>query len=385
MWIVCFLALGLQAMAVTPEQVLATAWLDKSYVSQETLRSVDSGNPLRNVEGFTSVEKEDNKEQRELGLKLQFRSWAEWKLARGSGFPSRILKEAALAWALHERYVILASLAMADQKREVLQRSMMLAERFLKVQALSLKAGRSSSKSVLAAQKDLYGLKRLEAELNEERALAEEKIRQWVAAAEGVRLEGFDLISVVEISRALEDSGSLSTSLSRRLSEVEYEDISRELEILRARENQWVKGLDLSQSRKGDEIGYKVELSIQLPGLGADDLSRQKQNELILKRALKQKELDASKGQFLSLRRKLQNLLGLYVSSQKNRFKEGRGGADTLLEIEEKLLRDQYEMELLIQQQEILTLYLQYLFESGKLVSEPTKNHLSQSGKVVRL
>ncbi|AFY00486.1 hypothetical protein [Bdellovibrio bacteriovorus] len=377
---------GLSSFAVTPEQVLKTAWSDTAYTSQEEMRPTDSRNPLRNVEGFVSAEKEDDKNEYEVGLKFQFRSWPEWKLGPNSEPRKKVLKEASLAWALHERYLNLISYEISQQKMAVLNSSMKLSEGYLKAQSLSLRAGRTSTKSFLGAQGDIYKLKRLESVIAQENKLAVKKLKSWVPQWGESPLEGFDLISVQEVLDSLGSQPAPEASLTARISETEFKDISRELEILRGREDQWVKGLDVSQTRKEDEVGYKVELTLQLPHLGSDDLSRQKQNELILKKALKQKEAEDSKDRLLSLKNQIQSLAGLYkMTSQGLKESQKVKAQDTLSVLEGRLLQEQTELDLLSQQQEILTLFVEYLLESERLAAEPAKNHLSKTQKVVAL
>ncbi|WP_413582304.1 hypothetical protein [Bdellovibrio sp. HCB288] len=377
---------GISSFAVTPEQVLKTAWSDSAFVSQEEMRTTDTRNPLRNVEGFASVETEDKKNEYELGVKFQFRSWPEWKLGSTPEAGRKVLKDASLAWALHERYLNLVSYEISHKKMAVLENSLKLSEGYLKAQSLSLRAGRASTKSFLGAQGDIYKLKRLENVITQEKKVATKKIKSWVPSWSDESLTGFDLLSVQEVVDSVGSIPQPDTSLSARISQTEFNDYSRELEILRGREDQWIKGMDISQTRKEDEIGYKVELTVQLPHLGSDDLSRQKQNELILKKALKQKEVDDSKDRLLSLKNQILNLAGLYKMSSAGLKESGKvKGADTLSALENKLMQEQGELDLLSQQQEILTLFVDYLLESERLAAEPEKNHLSKSLKVVKL
>ncbi|UXR64679.1 hypothetical protein EZJ49_00220 [Bdellovibrio bacteriovorus] len=386
LWVLWLSLFSTSSQALTAEQVLKTAWQDETVLSQEQMRSTDSRNPLRNVEAFASVEKEDQKREYEVGLKFQFRSWPEWKLGAGAESQTRIVKEASLAWALHERYVHLVSLEITRQKKEALERILKLSESYRKAQGLSLRAGRSTSKSFLGAQADIYKLKRLESVVIQEHQTVVQKIRQWAPDWKDENLTSFDLLAVEDVLEAVSAQKVHERSLSARLLQAEYKDLGKELEILRARENQWIKGMDVSQSRKDEEVGYKVELSIQLPGLGSDDLSRQKQNELVLKRALKLKEATGSQDRLQSLRNQIQNLGSLYkmsrsglVLSQKSR------SADTLTELENRMSSEQAQLDLLSQQQEILLLYVEYLLENERLTEEPTRNFLSRTLKTVSL
>nr|BFD58585.1 hypothetical protein CKG001_06920 [Bdellovibrio sp. CKG001] len=386
LWVLCLSFYSTPSLALTAEQVLKTAWQDETVLSQEKMRSTDSSNPLRNVEAFASVESEDQNREYEVGLKFQFRSWPEWKLGAGADSQTKIVKEASLAWALHERYVHLISFEIARQKRIALDKVLKLSENYLKAQGLSLRAGRSTSKSFLSAQADIYKLKRLENVLAQEHQAVVQKIRQWAPDWKEDSLADFDLLTVEDVLEAVNSQKVHNSSLTARLLRAEYKDLGKELEILRARENQWIKGVGVSQSRKDEEIGYKVELSIQLPGLGADDLSRQKQNELVLKRALKLKEASGSQDRLQSLRNQIQNLGSLYkmlksglVLSQKSR------SVDTLTEIENRMSSEQVQLELLSQQQEILVLYVEYLLENERLTEEPTRNFLSRTLKTVSL
>ncbi|WP_347356997.1 hypothetical protein [Bdellovibrio sp.] len=386
LWLLWHLFFSLQSQALTAEQVLKTAWQDETVLSQEQMRSTDSQNPLRNVEAFASVEREDRKREYEVGLKFQFRSWPEWKLGSSAETQKQIVKEASLAWALHERYVHLISFEITRQKKEALQKVLKLSDSYLKAQGLSLRAGRSTSKSFLGAQSDIYKLKRLESVVEQEHLAVVQKIKQWAPDWNEGIIADFDMVAVDDILDAVSSQKIHESSLSARLLQAEYKDLGKELEILRARENQWIKGMDVSQSHKDEEIGYKVELSIQLPGLGADDLSRQKQNELVLKRALKLKEVTGSQDRLQSLRNHIQNLGSLYkmskagfVMSQKSR------GADTLTELENRMSSEQAQLDLLSQQQEILVLYVEYLLENERLSAEPTRNFLSRTLKTVSL
>ncbi|WP_413585011.1 hypothetical protein [Bdellovibrio sp. HCB274] len=377
---------GLSSFAMTPEQVLKTAWSDSAFTSQDELRSTNTTNPLRNVEAFASTEKEDNKNEYEVGLKFQFRSWPEWKIGEAPEASRKVLKDASLAWALHERYLNLVSYEISRQKMAILTSSLKLSEGYVKAQSLSLRAGRSSTKSFLGAQGDIYKLKRLENVVTQENRTAAKRIKSWVPTWTDDSIDGFDLLSVQEVADSVGSIPLPQTSLSARFSQTEFNDYSRELEILRGREYQWIKGVNVSQSHKDEEIGYKVELTIQLPGLGSDDLSRQKQNELILKKALKQKEVDDSKDSLLSLKNQIINLVGLYKMSSAGLKESGKvKETDTLSSLENRLLQQQGEMDLLSQQQEILTLFVEYLLQSERLATEPTKNHLSKSLKVVTL
>lgn len=381
-----FFSLGLNSHAVTAEQVLKTAWSDSAYTAQEEMRPTDSRNPLRNVEGFASVEKEDDKREYEVGLKLQFRSWTEWKFGSSTDSNRQVLQDASLAWALHERYLNIVSYEISRLKLEVLSRSLALSEGYLKAQSLSLRAGRTTTKSFLGAQSDIYKLKRLEGVIVQENKAAIKKIKSWMPDWSGDSLDGFELLNVPDVLESLNTQAAPESSLTSRISESELNAISRELEILRGRENQWVKGMDLSQTHKDDEIGYKLELTIQLPQLGSDDLSRQKQNELILKKALKKKEYEDSKDRLLSLKNQIQNLAGLYkLSSSGLKESQKVRVQDTLAVLENRILQEQASLDLLSQQQEILTLFIEYLLESERLAKDPAKNHLSRKQKVVSL
>lgn len=381
MWGALILLMGFSANALTAEQVLKTAQDDSAYVL-EGFRDLNSANPLRNVEGFASVERDNGKSEVEVGLKLQFRSWPEWRLRKDVHSEQSHLKRASLAWALRERYATLIVHVINQEKIRILKDALRLSEDYLKGQALSLRAGLSTPKSLLDAQNDLYKMRRLENVLNQENSQAVQRIKRWVPGWGEGEIETFELISVQDIQELLTESVSVDASFTSKISDIEKSQLSRELEILRARENQWIKGLELSQVQKKDETGYKVEVSLQLPGLGSDDLSRQKQNELIVKRVLKEKERDEGLGRAAFLKTQLVNLIGLYKLSQttlEGSLKaRGRGPLSVL---ENQMIQAQNRLELLGQQQEILTLFVDYLLESELLTENPQINQLRRKEK----
>lgn len=376
------LTMVVPAFSFSPEQVLKTAWTDKTYSSQQELRPVNTRNPLRNVEAFTALETEDGKQEYELGLKFQLRSWAEWRWKGTAESSGSVLKEIALSGALYERYLSLITYEISRRKLEALAKSMALAESYLKAQGLSVKAGRSTAKDLMAAQTDLMKLKRQEALVVEEHSRSKAKLSQWVPEGEP---EMVDLVTLSEIEESLKEASGSAPSLSGRMVKVELFDINRELEILKARENQWVKEIEVAQGRKESESSYKFKLGFQLPGLGADDLSRQKQNELVLKRALKQKEIDDVGQRQILLKGKIQTLIRLYRLSEKGAPRELRRRADVLQSLEERMMQDQHTVDLLTQQQEILTLYVEYLLESERLLVEPARNYITKGQKMVSL
>lgn len=369
------------ALAMTPEQVLQTAWSEGTYTSQDQLRPTDSRNPIRNVEAFVA-EKMDGKTETEVGVKLQFRSWPEWKMGRDAKGQQKILKESALAWALYDRYVALLNYEMNRQKIKAMEESLKTTERYLKAQTLSLKAGKSSAKAYLSAKETVFKMKRQQGVAEQQMDLAKNKIKVWSPDWAGDSVKEFDLITVDDIQRFLSASSPKEQSLSNKLAVEEFKELEHEYTIVRGRERQWIKGLELSQKQEKDENKFKIELSIQIPGLGSDDLLRQKQNELILKKALKQKEISDAKDRLIVLKNQILNLVGLYKFEEAEfRLTTKSHSLDSLSNSETRIASEQEQIGLLNQQQEITMLYLEYLLESEELLSKPDINYLSHQTK----
>ncbi|KHD89260.1 MAG: hypothetical protein OM95_04885 [Bdellovibrio sp. ArHS] len=368
--------------AVTPEQVLKTAWNDKTYLSFEEIQATDSKNPLRSVEGFVSSEEEERDTESKIGLKFQFKSWPEWKTGRPKGTEQKLLRSASLGWALKNRYNTLLIYELNRQKTAKLSQMIQLSERHVQAQTLSLRAGRSTSKSYISARAELVKLKRSLSVLQQERQMLETRIQVWVPSWQEGSLETLNLVSVEDVEQNLKASVVKGDSLTKKIANEEIEQLTQELTIVKGRENQWFKGVDVSQNRKKNDISYEIEVTLQLPFLFSDDLSKQKQNELILKRALKQRDVEETGNRLETLRVQILNLIEIYKDTQKLSRIQG-GGLDPLANIERKLAEEQEALDLLNQQQEILSLYLEYLLESEILNNRPEKNYLDKSLKAL--
>ncbi|MEK2646687.1 hypothetical protein [Bdellovibrio sp. BCCA] len=370
------------AVAVTAEQVLKTAWTDKTYLSYDEIQATDSKNPLRNVEGFVGHE-QNGTEATEIGVKFQLKSWPEWTRGRGKTEEQKLLKNTSLGWALQTRYNALLLFELTQQKLKCVEDAVSLSERYVKAQSLSLRAGRGTSKAFLSAKSDLYRFQRVQSTLTQERDLLLRRILNWVPDAKEKKVESMDLIQVEDISTALQEHFHDGDSLSKKIIHEEIEQMGQELAIVKGREQQWVKALELSQKKKKDaDAQYEVELVIQIPILGSDVLAKQKQNELILKRALKQKELEESGDQLQNLRTQILNLIEIYRSAKKME-RITVGTLDSLTNMDRKIAQRQEQLDLLNQQQEITMLYLNYLLESETLTKNPDKNYIDKKQKEI--
>lgn len=364
------------SFAYTSEQVLKTAWSDRTYLSYDEIQSTGSRNPLRNVEGVLSQEQNGTAEV-EVGLKFQFKSWPEWTGKKSLGSEQKLLKETSLGWALRSRYNALLLVELNSQKLKCVEEALRLSDLYIQAQSLSLRAGRGTSKAFLAAKSDLYKLQRTRNALHQEKEILEKRVSSWVPEVKDRNLVGLELVQVDDISQILQGHYPNGDSLSKKIVHEEIEQMGQELEIVKGREKQWFKAFEISQARKDDETRYKLELTVQIPGIGSDDLAKQKQNELILKRALKQRDLEESGDQLQSLKMQILNLVDIYRKAKKME-KISVGTLDSLANIERKITQQQEQLDLLNQQQEITSLYLDYLLESEILLKAPDKNYLDK-------
>lgn len=371
------------SFATTPEQVLKTAWEDRTYLSYDEIQKTDSKNPFRNVEAFVSREKNGTAET-EVGLKLQLKSWPEWTMGRAIGSEQKLLKDSSLGWALKNRYSVLLLFELNRQKQEYIKEALQLSEKFVQAQNLAMQAGKSTSKTYLSAKADLYKFQRTQAALEQEHEVLKTRLQAWVPSFSGNRVENFQLLSVDDIAQALKEHATDSGSLSKKIAKEEIAQMTQELQIVRGRERQWVKSLELSQSQKekDDERSYEVQITFQLPFLSSDDMAKQKQNELILKRALKQRDLEETVDQLQMLKVQILNLIDLYRTSRKIAATK-TPTLDPLARMERKILYQQEMFDLLNQQQEITALYLDFLLESETLTAKPDKNYLDPSQKAL--
>lgn len=376
-----FLILVSRAYAISQEQVLKTAWTDKAYLSYDEIQSTDSRNPLRTVEGIISHEK-DTFTDTEVGLKFNFKSWPEWKTGTPKDIEQNLLKQSSLGWALKNRYNTLLFFELNRRKLETVSEAIRLSEQYLKAQALALRSGRVTAKSFLSTKTDLYKFNRLQVTLCQERDLLEKRIKLWVPEWKEGALQPMNLIGIQDISESLGTQVLGTESLSKKINKQEINQMGQELEIIKGRENQWMKGLEITQIKRKEEERYKIELTLQFPFFGSDDLAKQKQNDLILRRALKQRSLEEAGDQLQILKLQILNLIEIYKSAQRiGNIKVH--ALDPLLNIERQIIEQQEKLDMINQQQEITSLYLDYLLESEALTKNPEKNYLDRDLKVI--
>jgi len=371
------------AQAITSEQVLKTAWTDKTYRVHENIQATDSKNPFRSVDGTYSQETID-KSETQIGLKFNLKSYPEWQSGRSRSEQSQVLKESALAWALRDRYGLIVNTVLTEKKIQLLNEFIQVSERHLKAQSLSLKAVGTNSKNYLEAKDDLMRLTRAKALLTEEKEILKNKLQRWVPDEKNLALDNADLIEVVEIVNILQTQSIPTDSLTGRLAKEELLQLDQELKILKGREDQWLKSLEVAQVNKKNEKLYEMSITIQLPPLGSDDWARQRQNELILKTALRQRDLENNSDRMQMLRFQILNSAELYKNIKSTSVAAGKGrSADPMVNIQGKILGYKEQLDLLNQKQVLLSLYLDYLVESEILSKEPSINHLSPNKKAI--
>ncbi|MNT17384.1 hypothetical protein D3C72_1525300 [compost metagenome] len=120
--------------------------------------------------------------------------------------------------------------------------------------------------------------------------------------------------------------------------------------------------------------------TLNLPPLGSDDYQKQRQNELILKKALKQRDFENTLDRLGSMRFQILNSVEIFkISSSHQALVTKAGSADPLVNIQTKLASQQEQLDLLNQRQSITTMYLDYLLENEIFIKEPERNHLSKN------
>lgn len=373
------------ALALTPEQVLKTAWSDKTYLVHDDIQDTDSKNPFRSVDAFYSVENNDNKDS-EIGIKFNLKAFPEWKYGRSRAEANLTLKQSALAWALRDRYVALVGYSLGEQKINIIDQFIETSEKNFLAQRLALKAAKSSLKSFLDAKDELIRLKRSKALLLEEREILKKRIERWSEESEGKDLESIDLLDADDIAKSLGEGTSPGQTLTGRLAKEEILQLDQEVQILKGRERQWVKSFEVSQASKKNDHIVQAEITFQLPPLGSDDWAKQRQNELILKKAIKQRDLENMSDRLQILRFQILNSIEIYKLSKNNQVAVSKSKSlDPLASLQTKITSQKEQLELLNQRQSILTLYLDYLVESEVLSKEPGINHLSRSKKAISL
>ncbi len=381
MSLLLLLIFGLPSYAVKPELVLKTAWQDGTYLSHGKLQATDSKNPFRNVEATFGYEN-NKKSESELGIKFNFKSWPEWQSGRSVSGQGGVMRETSLAWALRDRYRALLAFQLNEQRNKFLTDVSELSKKYFKAQAVSLKAGRATPKSFMGARGDLFKYQRSTQIVNQEQALLKKRLHAWEPQWTQESFLALSLPTVEEIAERLRKTEIEHPSMSKRVAEEELIELDQELRIVQGRDRQWVKSMELTYSEAKEEKEYKAELTLQIPFLGSDDLQRQKQNELILKKALKQRDIESNRDQLMVMKLQILNLVDIYKNMADSNVKIVKNAQDPLGSLEARLYEKQEGLELLNQQQEITMLYLDFLVESGLLSKHPEVNYLSkdQSG-----
>ncbi|MBO9665360.1 MAG: hypothetical protein J7501_00915, partial [Bdellovibrio sp.] len=255
--------------ALTSDQVIKSAWSDRSYMIQDELQATSSKNPLRHVEAFASNENAKNgKSETEYGLKFQFKSWPEWRGHRSRYDEQKLLRESTLSWALRDRYAALTTFDLSEKMIKALADAEVVANRNVQAQGVALKAGKITSRAYLKAQVEQVKVKRALTAAKEEAELCRKKIKIWIPDWQGDAPTDLKSWNVDEIQSFLQMSVTGEKSLSRRIATEELNLLSDELMILRGRESQWLKSIDVSQTQKKDETSFEVGLTLLLPGLG---------------------------------------------------------------------------------------------------------------------
>lgn len=369
------------AMALTPEQVLKSAWTDKTYLAHQEIQETKSKNPFRSVEAFFS-KKENESDESEVGLKFHLKSFPEWSSKRTGAEASQVLKESSLAWALRDRYAVIVGYEMSGQKLRVLKDLIEVSEKNVQAQTLMMRTVQAGAKSFLSAKEELLRLRKTEALLREEREMMKKSLQRWIPQEFPSDMEGGDLLEMEDVEARIQLQESPSQTLTGRLAKEEIAQWNQELQIVKGRENQWFKSLEVSQTAKKGEHLIELGVSFQLPPLGSDEGAKQKQNELILKMALKQRELENSSDQLHLLRFQILNSLELFKLAKSNQVLARKAKSlDPLASIQNRMLHLKEELDLWSQRQAILTLYLNFLVESGGLSKDPHVNHLSRGKK----
>ncbi|MNT17383.1 hypothetical protein D3C72_1525290 [compost metagenome] len=132
---------------------------------------------------------------------------------------------------------------MAGQKLKLINDSLAVSDNQLKAQTLSLRAGKSSSKSYLDAKMDLLKLQRTKLLLEQEIEVLKKKIQRWFPSSAEVAISSLDLLDVEDISKSIEAQKVSEQSLSGKLAKEEIQEMDQELQIVRGRENNGLKVL----------------------------------------------------------------------------------------------------------------------------------------------
>ena len=387
-------------LAAGPEDVLRSAWKDPQLAAhQEAVqmtKDASSYNPLEKAD-IRFDRGELNQQDVKIGLRIYPKGYSEH--VASSRFQRALEKNEtaamneALSKLLVTRYELLSRLAMVKEKKGMAEQMSQVSRRASKAMSYAAQKSRTELKSYLKAKTDLDKIDLKIADIDRDTRNLQLELQDLSLG----NLENFDLTdfaSIDDIRQRLDGQAQKvpGKPLSAQIAEQDLEKSLSALEYDRAKDEKWLEHIEVSVKDDKSEKVYGVEIAINLPFVGAPDLSRvEKQAKLLRDRSKSRETLVAADRLFKNSLGELQTLLNLHKAmreSQSRMNPEEMRKASSAIAAQDPMLALELQRGWLESKENLLDLelrirllYIQYLHESSLLASAPESNYLSKSTK----
>ncbi|MEK7355052.1 MAG: hypothetical protein AAB250_01285, partial [Bdellovibrionota bacterium] len=380
------MAFGSIAQGSTPEVFLKTAWQDPEVsegngVDYDPSRALS---PFREVELFGSTDSRA-KPAREVGVEMTVKPFAElresWKAkSRQQGEFSRKLR---LQQALQRRYLLLVEFFHTKKVLKFLRDHEDILDRNTKAQGVAIRYGKSNPQSLLKAQVALSNIQRelryTTTHFEAIKAQIKQIMPEFKESTFGIK--SFVTPETIADQRSLFKSTS-PTNTSQATLEMQLAQMETEQRISIARQDAWLKAIDVSVEERDGEVTYKGTLKFKLPYLGDDLVANQSRTERLAKIGEKKRELHVAASERQIEGERLKLLLDSYDQINKtlaSLSKVERSIVDPQAAIDVVVGIRAARSELMSLEKEILIAYVDLLYEQSILIQQPDVNHLSSS------
>jgi hypothetical protein len=372
------------AFGSTPEAFLKTAWQDPE-VTEGNGADFDPSralSPFREVELFGSTDSRA-KPAREVGVEVTVKPLAEiresWKAkSREQGEFSRKLR---LQQALQRRYLLMVEYFHTKKYLKFLQEHEDILGRNTKAQGIAIKFGKSKAQDLLKAQVALSNIQRDIRYTTTHFETIKAQIKQIMPEFKESAFNIKNFITPEDISeqRSL-FKASAATNTSQATLDLELTQMEAEQKISLARQNAWLKAIDMSVEERDGEVTYKGTLKFKLPFLGDDLIANNSRSERLAKIGAKKRELQVAASERRYEPERLKLLLDSYSQINKtlgSLSRVERAIVDPQAVLDVVLGIRAARSELLALEKEILFAYVDLLYEQSILIQQPDVNHLT--------
>lgn len=358
-WLLCSFV-----WAGTVDKVLGD--LDQELGVYDQLESTKTNNPFRDVEAYFSNDRWRERSAVEMGFKFKLKPYQEWQLSRIDATNADLVKRFNKSSTLKNRFEVLLGYKQNTLRVKLYQEAIHKYDQLIKVQQLDIVSGKSDGNSLLNSRGEreslLADLKTTE--INRENL--KHLLTLWTGESE--IQDDYDFVSMQSIRTNLVKLPKKQATMTDQLRQEELSQIEKEMKILRARDRQWLNEVEIKKNDISREEDYEIGVKFRIPLLSSDSWARQKINELLIKRTLKQRELREQVISVSELGERVSADIDRYQKLSQAKLRAFEADAQGLLNVELKKVKNR--IEALDLQESIYLQYIYILFEMDSLKSD---------------